>query len=70
MKLTVNNLGPIKNNTQSIDLSKKFYIFVGLNNSGKTYISQLLWTIFNPAIIYKFAVNYTLDHQLNTLIIR
>ncbi len=65
MKLTVNNLGPIKNNTQSIDLSKKFYIFVGLNNSGKTYISQLLWTIFNPTIIYKFAVNYTLDHQLN-----
>ena len=55
MKLLVKNLGPIRGNTQTIDLSKRFYIFVGLNNSGKTYVSQLLWTIFNQDTIAKFA---------------
>ncbi|MEM9542189.1 MAG: AAA family ATPase [Cyanobacteria bacterium P01_E01_bin.42] len=54
MKLLIKNLGPIKNNTQEIDLSKRFYVFVGVNNSGKTYISQLLWTIFNRNIIKRF----------------
>lgn len=55
MKLLVKNLGPIRGNTQTIDLSKRFYIFVGPNNSGKTYVSQLLWTIFNEDVIRKFA---------------
>ncbi|MDX2303959.1 MAG: AAA family ATPase [Microscillaceae bacterium] len=44
MKLKVRNLGPIQKG--EIDLSKRFYVFVGYNNSGKTYMSQLLWTIF------------------------
>ena len=57
MKLLIENLGPIKNNKQTIDLSKKFYVFVGANNSGKTYVSQLLWTIFNEDLIIDFA-NY------------
>jgi predicted ATP-dependent endonuclease of OLD family len=47
MELIIKNLGTIKGNQQSIDLSKKFFIFLGYNNSGKTYVSQLLWTIFN-----------------------
>jgi len=47
MELIIKNLGPIKGNQQSINLSKKFLIFLGYNNSGKTYVSQLLWTIFN-----------------------
>lgn len=55
MKLLIKNLGPIKNNTQEIDLSKRFYVFVGVNNSGKTYVSQLLWTIFNDTTIHRFA---------------
>ena len=55
VKLLIENLGPIKNNKQTIDLSKKFYVFVGANNSGKTYVSQLLWTIFNGDIIKEFA---------------
>jgi len=55
MKLIIKNLGPIKNNTQAIDLSKDFFIFVGQNNSGKSYVSQLLWAIFNQDIIHKFA---------------
>lgn len=55
MKLIIKNLGPIKNNTQAIDLSKDFFVFVGQNNSGKSYVSQLLWAIFNQDIIHKFA---------------
>ncbi len=45
MKLIVENFGPIKKG--EIDLNKKFYAFVGYNNTGKTYMSQLLWGIFN-----------------------
>ena len=44
MKLQVQNLGPIK--FGEIDLSKRFYVFVGYNNSGKTYMGQLLWSLF------------------------
>ena len=54
MELIIKNLGPIKGNQQSIDLSKKFFIFLGYNNSGKTYVSQLLWTIFNKDKHIKF----------------
>lgn len=54
MELIIKNLGPIKSNQQSIDLSKKFFIFLGYNNSGKTYVSQLLWTIFNQDKHIKF----------------
>ncbi len=43
MRLQVKNLGPIKQG--EIDLSKHFYVFVGYNNSGKTYMSQLLWSL-------------------------
>ena len=55
MKLIIKNLGPIKNNTQAIDLSKDFFILVGRNNSGKSYVAQLLWAIFNQDMIHKFA---------------
>ena len=61
MKLLVKNLGPIRGNTQTIDLSKRFYIFVGLNNSGKTYVAQLLWTIFNTNVIQKFSAEAEID---------
>jgi hypothetical protein len=54
MELVIKNLGPIKGNQQSIDLSKKFFIFLGYNNSGKTYVPQLLWTIFNQDKHIKF----------------
>lgn len=55
MKLIIKNLGAIKNNTQEIDLAKDFFVFVGRNNSGKSYVAQLLWTIFNQDVIEKFA---------------
>ncbi|MEA5552509.1 AAA family ATPase [Anabaena cylindrica UHCC 0172] len=66
MKLIIKNLGPIKNNTQSIDLSKDFFVFVGRNNSGKSYVAQLLWAIFNQDIINKFTVENLdiIDNQI------
>jgi predicted ATPase len=45
MKLRINNLGPIKNG--EIDLDKRLTVFVGYNNSGKTYVSNLLWSLFD-----------------------
>jgi AAA15 family ATPase/GTPase len=44
MQLIIQNLGSIKQG--EIDLTKKFYVLVGYNNTGKTYVSQLLWSIF------------------------
>ena len=46
MKLKINKFGPINNSCQ-IDLDKKMMVFVGKNNSGKTYLSQLIWGIYN-----------------------
>ncbi len=65
MNVLIKNLGPIKNNTQKIDLTKNFYVFVGENNSGKTYVSQLLWTIFNEKIIQRFSeqVEISIDFE-------
>jgi predicted ATP-dependent endonuclease of OLD family len=53
MQLIIQNFGPIKDG--KIDFSKKFFVFVGYNNSGKTYMSQLLWAIFNEETIEKFS---------------
>ncbi|MBK1989323.1 AAA family ATPase, partial [Sphaerospermopsis aphanizomenoides BCCUSP55] len=66
MKLIIKNLGPIKNNTQAIDLNKDFFVFVGRNNSGKSYVAQLLWAICNQDLINKFAMEYLdiIDEQI------
>jgi len=69
MKIEVKNFGPIKKGT--IDLDKRFTVFVGYNNSGKTYMSQLLWGLHNNPIrtnIKNSAENnaYVLDHLDNT----
>ncbi|RPH91333.1 MAG: ATP-binding protein [Chroococcales cyanobacterium metabat2.561] len=61
MELLIKNLGSIRNNNQTIDLTKKFYTFIGYNNSGKTLVSQLLWTIFNHDNIEKFSENTQID---------
>lgn len=45
MEIAVKNFGPIKSG--SIDLSKRFYVFVGHNNSGKTYMANLVWSACN-----------------------
>jgi len=64
MELIIKNLGAIKGNQQSIDLSKKNFIFLGYNNSGKTYVSQLLWTIFNQDKHIKFIKSTFTDEIL------
>ena len=51
MKLIINKFPPITQRCE-IDLSKKLTLFVGQNNSGKTYISQLIWGINKYAIHY------------------
>ena len=45
MKLQVKNLGPIRQG--EIDLDKRFYVFVGYNNSGKTYMAQVVWSVLD-----------------------
>ncbi|MCP4111271.1 MAG: ATP-binding protein [Desulfobacteraceae bacterium] len=55
MELLIKNFGPIKEG--KIDLTRKFDLFVGYNNSGKTYIAQLMWAIFHPATKMKFVEN-------------
>lgn len=56
MQLILKNFGPIKRG--KIDLTKKFYLFVGPNNSGKTYVSQLLWCIFNEKTMEQFSEKF------------
>lgn len=53
MKLIVKNFGAIKN--MEIDLSKKVYLFVGYNNTGKTYLSNLLYGIFDQKTLVNFS---------------
>lgn len=53
MKLVVKNFGPIKEAV--IDLSKKHYFFVGYNNTGKTYMSKLIYDIFSKKNSNDFA---------------
>ncbi len=59
MKLVVKNFGPIVEG--EIDLTKKLYIFVGYNNSGKTYMSQLLWAIFRKPFPVTISVNMDIE---------
>lgn len=51
MKLLINHFPPITQRCE-IDLSKKLTLFVGQNNSGKTYLSQLIWGINKYAMHY------------------
>lgn len=44
MKLRIENIGPVKR--IDIDLSKPMIIFTGLNGSGKTYVSYVIYTLF------------------------
>jgi len=60
MKLIINNFPPITQRCE-IDLSKKLTLFVGKNNSGKTYISQLIWAIYD---FHSTQVDYYTDETL------
>jgi len=58
MKLIINKFPPITQPCE-IDLSKKVILFVGKNNSGKTYLSQLIWGIYNVEKEYISNLNST-----------
>ncbi len=51
MILTVKNLGPVKE--AEIDLRKDLIVFSGKNNTGKTYMSYLLYGIFENVYFLK-----------------
>jgi len=53
MKLSIKNFGAIKEG--EIDLSKKVYVFVGYNNTGKTYISQLMYALNTQSFLHGLA---------------
>jgi predicted ATPase len=44
MKLNIDQLGPISNS--KIEFDKNLYIFTGYNNTGKSYLSYLLYGLF------------------------
>jgi len=46
IKLKIKHFPPIERECE-LDLGKNLIIFVGPNNSGKTYVSQLIWSIFH-----------------------
>lgn len=50
MRIRIENIGPVKK--IDIDLSKPLIIFTGLNGTGKTYVSYVLYTLCNM-FIYK-----------------
>ncbi|CAA6825736.1 MAG: Unknown protein, partial [uncultured Aureispira sp.] len=45
MKLKIKNFGPLTKGG-TIDLDKRFYVFVGKNGSGKTYLANLVYEMF------------------------
>lgn len=52
MNIQINNLGPIKNG--KIPLNADLLFFVGFNNSGKSYATQLIWALYNQNFREKF----------------
>ena len=43
MRIRIENLGPVKK--IELDLSRKFMVFTGLNGTGKTYVSYVIYCI-------------------------
>ena len=62
MILKIKNLGPIKK--AKVDIGKSILFFVGYNNSGKTYLSQLIWAIYNESFHGRFASECDIDNLL------
>ena len=61
MKILVENLGPIKKG--EIPLNSDLLFFVGYNNSGKSYATQLIWAIYNE----EFRGDFIDDLNLNKI---
>ena len=45
MRIRIENVGPVKR--IDLDLSKPLIIFTGLNGSGKTYISYVIYSLYS-----------------------
>lgn len=58
MKISIENLGPIK--AGQVDLDKRLTVFSGPNNSGKTYVAFLIYALIKAN--YKF---YRQDRRTN-----
>lgn len=52
MKIAIKDLGPIKH--AEIDISKRFYLFFGHNNTGKTYLSKAMFLLFRGQTMREF----------------
>lgn len=50
MRLQIENLGPIK--TAKIDLSQPITLFCGENNTGKTYVSYLIYALMDRNMLF------------------
>lgn len=61
MKILIENLGPIKKG--EIPLNSHLLFFVGYNNSGKSYATQLIWAIYNE----KFRNDFIEDLKYNKI---
>lgn len=61
MKILIKNLGPIKRG--EIPLNSDLLFFVGYNNSGKSYATQLIWAIYNE----KFRNNFLDELNYNKI---
>ena len=62
MILTIENLGVIKQ--VRIDLNKKFTLFCGRNNTGKTYASYILQAFLNPDAYFSIDCFQRMTDQL------
>jgi len=60
VKLIIENYPPITQRSE-IDLSKKFTIFVGENNAGKTYVSNLIYELYKNIYENYFELDITHD---------
>lgn len=62
MKLVIKNLGSLQH--AEIDLSKRFYLFTGYNNTGKTYVTKLLYALFQKETLSNFSKSYRKNQEL------
>jgi energy-coupling factor transporter ATP-binding protein EcfA2 len=61
MKLVIKHLGSLQH--AEIDLSKRFYLFTGYNNTGKTYVTKLLYQILSNKKFQEFTVPTHSEHD-------
>lgn len=64
MKIRINNIGPVEEAT--IDLSKKLTVFCGPNNTGKTYISYLIYVLTKTILKSEIKIG---EEQLSELLL-